>query len=394
LLVIRVARVRDMTAQRCYYEVLEVSRTASAAELKKAYRKLALKYHPDRNANDEEAVAKFKEASEAFEVLSDDELRARYDRLGHAGVRGSGGGSGFRDVNDIFSAFGDLFEGFGFQFGGNRRGGSGRSGGTRGESLRATVRIDLKEAYAGCKRELRVTRHETCDECSGSGCKPGTSPVSCTTCGGHGQVIQSQGFFRVQTACPACRGRGTTVKEPCGSCRGQGRKLSEVVREVVIPAGVDSGMQLCLRGEGEAGLQGGGRGDLFVDIEVEKHALFQRHGQDLMYRLPVTFAQAALGAEIEIPTLAGPEMLKIKSGTQPGDVSRLRGAGMPDPRSSGRAGDLLVEIQVEVPRKLTSEQEDLLRKLAELDRKHVMPHGKSFFEQVRQFFSGGSQADG
>lgn len=379
-----------MTAPRDYYEVLGVGRTASAEELKRAYKKLAIKYHPDRNPDDADAVAKFKEASEAFEILNDPDKRSRYDRLGHAGVRGAAGGGGFQDVNDIFSAFGDLFEGFGFQFGGSggRRG--SRQGGTRGESLQASVRIDLKEAFSGCKRELRITRHETCDACSGSGCKPGSSPVKCSTCGGHGQVIQSQGFFRMQTACPACRGRGTVVKDACAGCNGQGRMLKEVAREVTIPAGIDSGMQLCLRGEGEAGVNGGPRGDLFVDIEVRKHPLFQREGQDLMYRLPVTFAQAALGAEIDIPTLKGPEKLKIKQGTQPGEINRLKGLGMPDPRGSGRSGDLLVEIQVEVPRKLTSEQEDLLRKLADLDKKHVMPQGKSFFEQVRDFFSGQS----
>lgn len=379
-----------MVAQRDYYEVLGVARDASPEDLKKAYKKLAIKYHPDRNRDDEESVARFKEASEAFEVLSDPDKRARYDRFGHAGVKGNGGGSGFHDVNDIFSAFGDLFEGFGFNFngGGGRRGG-GRSGAVRGESLQATVRIDLPEAYNGCRRELRISRHESCDACQGSGCKAGTSPAKCSTCGGNGQVIQSQGFFRVQTNCPACRGRGTVVKNPCSSCNGQGRVIQEVVREVSIPPGVDTGMQLCLRGEGEAGLNGGPRGDLYVDIEVRRHPLFQRDGQNLMYRLPVTFAQAALGGEIEIPTLKGRETMKIKPGTQPGDVTRLRGFGMPDPRGSqGPVGDLLVEVQLEVPRKLTSEQEELLRKLAELDQKNVMPQRKSFFEQVKTFFSG------
>ncbi len=388
-----------MAAQRDYYEVLGVARNASPDELKKAYKKLALKYHPDRNPDDEEAVTHFKQAAEAFEVLSDADKRARYDRLGHAGVKGAGGGGGFHDVNDIFSAFGDLFEGFGFQFGGSGGGASGRraggrSGATRGESLQATVRIDLPEAFSGCKRELKITRHESCDTCQGSGCKPGSSPKKCTTCGGQGQVIQSQGFFRFQTTCPGCRGRGTVVKDSCVSCNGQGRILKEVTREVSIPAGVDSGMQLCLRGEGETGLNGGPRGDLYVDIDVKKHALFLREGQDLMYRLPLTFAQAALGAEIEIPTLKGRETMKIKPGTQPGEVNRLRGMGMPDPRGgNGKAGDLLVEVQVEIPRKLTSEQEELLRKLADLDHKDVMPQRKSFFEQVKTFFSGEASDD-
>lgn len=390
-----------MAAQRDYYEVLGVAKNASPEELKKAYKKLALKYHPDRNPGDEEAIGKFKEASEAFEVLNDTDKRARYDRMGHAGVKGAGGGGGFNDVNDIFSAFGDLFEGFGFQFGGSSGGGGGgggrrggRAGATRGESLQATVRIDLPEAFNGCKRELRITRHESCDTCQGSGCKAGSAPSKCATCGGQGQVIQSQGFFRFQTACPACRGRGTVVKDSCGSCNGQGRIMKEVSREVSIPAGVDSGMQLCLRGEGEAGLNGGPRGDLYVDIEVKKHPLFKREGQDLTYQLPLTFAQAALGAEIEIPTLKGRETMKIKPGTQPGEINRLRGFGMPDPRgANGRTGDLLVEVQVEIPRKLSSEQVELLRKLAELDQKNVMPQRKSFFEQVKTFFSGQGESE-
>jgi len=379
-----------MTTQRCYYEVLGVVRTASTDELKKAYKKLALKFHPDRNPDDENAINFFKEAAEAFAVLSDADKRARYDRLGHAGVRGAGGGAGFQDVNDIFGAFGDLFEGFGVQFGGGGGSRAGRrSGASRGESLQTKIRIDLTEAFSGCKRELRISRHEACDICQGSGCKPGTSPMKCSTCGGQGQVIQSQGFFKFQTTCPACRGRGTVVKNSCPSCNGQGRLLKEVTREISIPAGIDAGMQMCLRGEGEAGLNGGPRGDLFVDVDVKKHPLFQREGQDLMYRLPITFGQAALGAEIEIPTLKGPESLKIKPGTQPGEVNRLRGLGMPDPRGgNGRTGDLLVEIQVEVPRRLSAEQEELLRKLSELDHKDVMPQSKSFFEKVKQFFSG------
>ena len=378
-----------MSAQRDYYEVLGISRTASAEEIKKAYKKLALKFHPDRNPGDEAAVASFKEASEAFNVLSDDDKRARYDRFGHAGLKGAGGGGGFGDVNDIFSAFGDIFEGFGFNFGGGGGGGGRRRGGAaQGASLQTTIRLDLTEAYSGCKRELHISRHETCDTCSGSGAKAGSSSVSCRTCGGQGKVIQSQGFFRVQTVCPACRGKGTTIKDPCTGCGGSGRVMKVVVREVTIPSGIDSGMQLCLRGEGEAGTNGGPRGDLFVNIEVDEHSLFQRDGNDIMCRIPVTYSQVALGGDIEVPTLSGRETLTIKGGTQPGEVIRLRGRGMPDPRGGGRIGDLLVEIQIEVPRKLSSEQEDLLRQLAELDHKSVMPSRKSFFEQVKEFFAG------
>lgn len=378
-----------MPAERDYYEVLGVSRTASAEEIRKAYKRLAAKYHPDRNQGDDEAIERFKEVQEAAEVLTDADKRARYDRFGHEGVRGGARSAGAQDLGDIFGAFGDLFEGV-FNSGGGGRG--GRGAGARGETLQAQVRIDLTEAFQGCRRELRFSRNEPCDKCQGSGCKPGTSPTTCSTCRGHGQVVQSQGFFRMQTACPACRGRGTVVKDPCTDCRGQGRGMKEVVREVSIPAGIDTGMQLCLRGEGEAGLNGGPRGDLYVNVEVRRHPLFQRDGQDLMYRMPITFAQAALGAEIEIPTLKGKETLKVRPGTQPGEVNRLKGFGMPDPRgASMKSGDLLVEIQVEVPRKLSADQEELLRKLAELDHKDVMPQRKTFFEQVKAFFSGDSE---
>ncbi|MEQ9407495.1 MAG: molecular chaperone DnaJ [Fuerstiella sp.] len=378
-------------AQRDYYEVLGVSRTATAVEIKKSYRKLALKFHPDRNQGDDEAVARFKEASEAFDVLSDDQKRARYDQFGHAGVSGSGRG-GFHDVNDIFSAFGDIFEGFGFG-GGGGGGRSGRGGARRGASLETTIVLELPEAASGCTRTLEINRRETCETCDGSGASPGSEAVTCTTCGGHGQVVQSQGFFRVQTNCPACRGEGRMVKDPCTDCRGSGRTMKTTRLEVNIPAGVDTGMQMPIRGEGEAGIKGGPRGDLHVNFRVRDHPLFERHGQDLLCRLPVSFSQAALGAEVEIPTLTGRESLTIRAGTQPGDVMRLRHKGMPDPNGRHHVGDLIVEIQVEVPRKVTARQEELLRELASLEESDVMPHKKSFFEQVKAFFAGDEDDD-
>lgn len=373
-------------AQRDYYEVLGVSRSASADEIKKAYRKLALKFHPDRNQGDDEAVAKFKEASEAFDVLGDAEKRQRYDQFGHAGVSGAGGrgGGGFHDVNDIFSAFGDIFEGFGFGGGGGRR---GKGGARRGASLETTIVLDLPEAAAGCKRTLEINRRESCDTCDGSGARPGSDVITCNTCGGQGQVVQSQGFFRVQTNCPSCKGEGKTIKDPCEGCNGSGRKMKTSTLEVNIPAGVDNGMQMPIRGEGEAGLKGGPRGDLHVNFKVKDHPLFERHGQDLLCRLPISYTQAALGAEVEIPTLTGKEPFTIKMGTQPGDVMRLRHRGMPDPNGRHHVGDLVVEIQVEVPRNVSGRQEELLRELADVEETNVMPHQKSFFDHVKDFFS-------
>jgi len=380
-----------MATQTCYYEVLSVSRTASGDEIKKAYRKLAIKYHPDRNQGDEDAVTKFKEASEAFDVLSDEDKRSRYDQFGHAGVQGAAGrGGGFHDVNDIFSAFGDIFEGFGFGGGGGASAGrrGGRAGARRGASLETTIVLDLPEAASGCTRELEITRHESCETCDGSGAKAGSTPVKCSTCGGHGQVIQSQGFFRVQTTCPACRGEGATVKDPCEDCRGSGRVMKTVTLEVDIPGGVDNGMQMPKRGQGEAGVKGGPRGDLHINFKVKEHPLFKRDGQNLLCRVPVSYSQAALGAEIEVPTLVGRQQVALKPGTQPGDRMKLRHQGMPDPNGRRGVGDLIVEFQIEVPKNVGGRQEKLLRELAELEEADVMPHRTTFFEHVKHFFAG------
>lgn len=368
-----------MASKRDYYEVLGVSRDAGDGEIKKAYRKLALANHPDRNPGDEGAVDRFKEASEAFEVLSDTNKRSRYDRYGHAGVSGNGA-AGFSDVGDIFDAFGDLFEGFGF--GGSRRSRRGR----QGASLRTSETITLLEAAKGCTRNLEISRRELCTNCGGTGARPGTEPQNCDYCGGHGQVVQSQGFFRVQTTCPACRGDGKVVRDRCPECHGSGRETKATQLEVKIPPGVDTGMQLCLRGEGEPGQNGGPRGDLYVDIRVKDHPLFQREGVHLTCKVPITYSQAALGTELEVPLLEGRHTLMIPPGTQPDDVIRLRGMGMPDPH--GRAqGDLFMRVQIEVPKKLTDRQEELVRELAELENTHVSPHRKTFFEKVKELFT-------
>jgi molecular chaperone DnaJ len=373
-------------AQRDYYEVLGVSRSATVEEIKKSYKKLAIQYHPDKNGGDADAVVKFKEAAEAYEVLSDADKRARYDRFGHAGVKGAAGrgGAGFTDVEDIFEAFGDIFEGFGL-FGGRSR--SRRGAAQRGAHLQTSVTIDLVSAAAGCDREVTINRKRPCGRCGGSGSEPGTSPETCQYCGGHGQVVQAQGFFRIQTTCPACRGSGKVIRHKCNTCFGSGREDEQVTLSVKVPAGIDDGMQLCLRGEGEAGAPGGARGDLYVDIRVKEHPLFQREGTHLMCRVPITYTQATLGTTIEVPLLQGRENLEIPGGTQPGEVFRLRGRGMPDPRG-GRTGDLHVEVQLVVPKKLGDEHEELLRKLAELEKIEVNPHQKSWLDKLKDLLTG------
>ena len=370
-----------MASKRDFYEVLGVAKDAKPEDIKKAYKKLALANHPDRNPGDEGAVERFKEAAEAYEVLSNPDKRARYDRFGHEGVTGAAGRGGFSDVGDIFDMFGDLFEGFGFGRS-SRRGTRAR----RGNSLRASVSIDLLQAARGCTYPLDVQRYETCTTCNGSGAKPGTSPVTCDYCSGHGQVVQSQGFFRLQTTCPACHGQGTVVREKCPDCSGTGRLKKEFQLEIKIPPGVDTGMQLCLRGEGESGSHGGPRGDLYIDLHVKEHPLFARDGRHLICRVPITYTQATLGAEVEIPDLEGRRHHTIPPGTQPGDLFRIRGAGMPDPHG-GTRGDLVIEVQVEVPRKLTETQERLLRELAEIENTAVTPHRTTFFEKLKDWFS-------
>ncbi len=374
-----------MATMRCYYEVLSVSKTASDDEIKKSYRKLAGKHHPDRNPGDEAAITAFKEAAEAFDVLSNPDKRARYDRFGHAGVQGAAGGGGaggFGDVGDIFEAFGDMF-GDMLGGGGGRRGGGSR--GRRGNSLQTSLTVELLDAAVGCTREIEIDKNVSCITCKGTGAKPGTKPTKCDYCNGKGQVIQSQGFFRVQTTCPACRGQGDVVRDKCVDCRGTRVVSRSSKLEVKVPAGIDNGMQLCLRGEGEPGEGGGPAGDLYVDVRVKPHPLFERNGKHLTCEVPITFAQAALGTELDIPILTGKHHIAVPAGTQPGEILRLRGQGMPDVQGGSR-GDLHVQFDVEVPKKLSKKQEELLRQLAELDDKQVSAHRKSFFESVTEFF--------
>ncbi|MGL4514927.1 MAG: molecular chaperone DnaJ [Lacipirellulaceae bacterium] len=375
-----------MPTQRDYYEVLGVSRSASGDEIAISYRRLAIKYHPDKNPGDDEAIARFKEAAEAFEVLNDAEKRSRYDRLGHAGLNGQAGGrGGFSDVEDIFSAFGDIF---GDLFGG----GAGRGRARAGRDVRCDVTLTLHEAAKGATKSVEYQRHESCDDCAGSGAAPGSNRETCGYCGGHGRVIQSAGIVRMQTTCPACHGAGSTVKSPCRECRGQGRRLRTVKTEVRIPAGVDEGTRVRIPGQGEPSPGGGPPGDCYCFIAVQAHPLFERQGQHLVCRVPITYTQAALGASIEVPTLDGRGEVALPRGTQSGDVFKLAGKGMPDPRRHG-LGDLLVQVTIEVPKKLAAAEEKLLRELAELEHTHVAPERKSFFSQLRSYFTGQDEAE-
>jgi molecular chaperone DnaJ len=381
-----------MPSKRCYYEVLGIERSASDQEVSVAYRKLAIKYHPDKNPGDDEAVVRFKEAAEAFEVLCDPEKRSRYDRYGHAGVDGAAGrGPHFTDINDIFEAFGDIFGGgggLGDIFGGGRRQGRQR----RGADVRSQVTIDLLEAARGVTKTIEFERHVTCTDCNGSGVKAGAARETCRYCGGQGQVVQTSGIFRVQTACPSCHGQGSIVKDPCQSCSGAGYTMERVKREVRIPAGVDGDTRLRIEGEGEPSPNGGPRGDCYVFITVKEHPLFHRDGQHLVCQVPLSYPQAAIGTTIEVPTLDGREQLVIPPGTQPGAVFKLRGRGMRDPRRRG-VGDLLVQVMLEVPKKLAPREEELLRELADVEHTNVSPHRKSFFERLKEYFSMHDEAE-
>ena len=371
-------------AKRDYYEVLGVSRGANEAEIKSAYRKLAVRYHPDKNPGDDAAEEKFKEAAEAYSVLSDAEQRARYDRFGHAGVSGAGGAQanwGAQGLGGIEDILGDLF-GFGDVFGGRSTGGR-RSAAQRGADLRYDLEMTLEEAAAGMTAQLRIPRLEECEACKGAGAAPGTQPETCQTCSGAGQVRYQQGFFSVARTCGQCRGTGKVIKTPCEKCRGAGRVEREKQMEVKIPAGVETGSRLRLAGEGEAGTQGGPAGDLYVVIHVSEHEVFERQGNNLYASIPITFAQAALGAETTVQTLDGQEPLKIPAGTQTGTVFRLKGHGMPALGGRGR-GDLFVSVTLVTPTTLTREQRKLLEQLAQIEEKDLTDKG--LMDKVRDIF--------
>ncbi|WP_151705237.1 molecular chaperone DnaJ [Nitrincola alkalilacustris] len=372
-------------SKKDYYELLGVSRDSSDRDIKKAYRRLAMKYHPDRNPDNPEAEEKFKEFSEAYEVLSDAQKKAAYDQFGHAGVQGQGGGGfhggGFEgNFSDIFGdVFGDIFGG-----GGGQR----RSSVQRGADLRYNLDLSLEEAVRGCEKSLRVPTLVACDVCDGSGAKPGTSPRTCSTCGGVGQVRMQQGFFSVQQTCPTCHGRGKVIPDPCTACHGHGRVEKVKTLQVKIPAGVDTGDRIRLAGEGEAGGNGGPAGDLYVQVSVREHPIFQRDGKHLFCEVPISFVDAALGGELDVPTLDGRVKLKIPAETQSGKLFRLRGKGIA-PVRGGSTGDLMVRAIVETPVNLNSRQKELLREFQDATEegkgKHS-PKRHGFFDSVKKFF--------
>jgi molecular chaperone DnaJ len=365
--------------KRDYYEVLCISRDASDQEIKSAYRKLAIKYHPDKNSGDKNAEEKFKEGAEAYSVLSDPEKRARYDRFGHSGMQG--GFSGF-DPN-IFGDFGDIlgeFFGFGDIFGGRRR-----SGPARGADLRYDLKISFKEAAFGLKTKIKIPRQDTCSSCNGSGAPKGKPPVTCPTCKGAGQVRYQQGFFSISRSCGHCNGTGRIITEPCETCQGKGRVHKEKILEVRIPAGVDNGARLRIQGEGEAGSQNGPSGDLYVIIYVEEHPFFQRQENNIYCQVPISIVQAVLGSEIVVPTLEGEEKLKIPEGTQTGSVFRLRNKGIVSLGGRGR-GDQFVTVNIVVPTKLTREQRQAFERLAKVCHDDELLQERNIFDKVKDIF--------
>lgn len=372
-------------AKRDYYDVLGVAKGADAAAIKKAYRQKAKELHPDRNADNPNAEAQFKEANEAYEVLKDDNKKAAYDRYGHAAFEnGMGSGGGPRGGGDFGSAFSDVFDDlFGDFMGG--RGGGRRSAAQRGNDLRYNLRINLEDAFAGMQKTITVPTAIGCDACNGTGAEGGSEPQTCPTCSGMGKVRAQQGFFTVERTCPTCSGMGQTIKDPCTTCHGQGRVEKEKSLSVNIPAGVETGTRIRLAGEGEAGMRGGPTGDLYIFIEVQDHTLFERENSNLYCRVPVSIATAALGGEIEVPTIdGGRSRVKVPEGSQSGRQMRLRGKGMPALRGGG-VGDMFIELAVETPVKLTSRQREILKEFDKLSEENN-PQGSSFFDSVKSFW--------
>lgn len=373
-----------MAGKRDYYEVLGVEKGASDAEIKKAYRKLAKQYHPDMNPGDQTAEAKFKEANEAYEVLSDSQKRAQYDQFGHAATDPGGfGGGGFGDFD--FGGFGDIFETF-FGGGGGGRNTRTRNGPRKGADLKLAMEISFEQAAFGVEKEVTVNRMEVCGKCEGSGSKPGHQPATCQHCNGTGQIQYKQRtpfgqFVNIKT-CDVCHGEGKLITEPCDTCIGKGRIRKPVKLKVNIPSGIDDGQTISLRGEGEPGVKGGPAGDLYISIRVKPHAIFQRQGNDVVCEIPITFAQAALGAELEVPTLDGKVRYNVPEGTQTGSVFRLKGKGIPFLRGGGR-GDEYVKVNVEVPKKLSEKQKEALRQFADLIGDEVHEQRKSFFDKMK-----------
>ncbi|MGE5322780.1 MAG: molecular chaperone DnaJ [Actinomycetota bacterium] len=371
-------------AKRDYYEVLGVTRTATEQEIKSSYRKLAMQYHPDRNPGNNQAEEKFKECTEAYSILIDAEKRQRYDQFGHAGVNGGGGGfSGFDPANfqDFSDIFGDIFSDFfGVNVGGGRRGRPQRGG-----DARADVTLTFEEAAFGKKANVKVRSYQTCDHCKGTGSAAGKGPSTCSTCGGRGQVRFQQGFFSIARTCPACGGMGRVITDPCSKCKGEARVMKERMVEVSVPPGVEDGTRIRYQGQGDSGGIGGQPGDLYIVLHVKPHPFFEREGKDLYCSVPISFAQAALGAEIVIPTLDGEHNLKVPEGTQTATTFRIRGKGLHALQSSGK-GDLFVRVRVQTPSKLTKKQRELLEELAGTFSVENKPEPRSLFEKVKEIF--------
>ena len=372
-------------AKRDFYEVLGINKSSSPEEIKQAYRKLALKYHPDKNKGDKSSEDKFKEASEAYHVLSDKERKQNYDNFGHAAFEGAGGRSGFENF-DFSNSFSDIFEDFFSDFGGSAGGRRRRSSNLRGSDLRYDVSINLEDAYTGKKENISFSSSEKCETCKGQGSAPGSSAESCSTCGGHGKVRSNQGFFTIEQTCSQCAGSGEEIKNPCRSCGGSGKKQTNKKLSVTIPKGVDDGTRIRLSGKGEAGAKGGGSGDLYLFININSHEIFKRSEENLFYEFPISVTDAALGTILEVPTInGGKAKVKIPSGTQSGKRFRLKGKGMPLMRGSGY-GDLYIQIITEVPISLTSEQKELLEKFRILENNKSNPTIKRFFEKAKSFW--------